>query len=150
MIKSITNSLPTVMFIMLKLPNELYPFKVDLENNIENTFTILSSYVFRFLKVYILDFSALLHNNHFQIQLVYISLLDYCLCKFLSIFCFCITTNFGQNIASKFSILISIGFILNFSSYTNADLKISLYVCIRVKIIPWKFRILNAKNARII
>ena len=84
---------------MLKLPNELYPFKVDLENNIENTFTILSSYVFRFLKVYILDFSALLHNNHFQIQLVYISLLDY-------------------------------------SSYTNADLKISLYVCIRVKIIP--------------
>ena len=108
MIKSVTNLLPTVMLTMLKLPNELYLFKADLENNIENTFTILSSYVFRFLTVYILDFSALLHNNHFQIKLVYISLLDYCLCKFLSIYCFCITINFGQNIVSKFSKLINI------------------------------------------
>ena len=32
------------------------------------------------------------------------------------------------------------------SKYTNADLTISLYVCIRIKIIPWKFRILNPKN----
>ena len=32
----------------------------------------------------------------------------------------------------------------------GADLKISLYVCIHVKTIPWKFRILNPKNSRVI
>ena len=29
--------------------------------------------------------------------------------------------------------------------YTNADLEISLYVCVNVKIIPWKFHILNPR-----
>ena len=29
--------------------------------------------------------------------------------------------------------------------YTNADLKTYLYVCIHIKTIPWKFRILNPK-----
>ena len=32
----------------------------------------------------------------------------------------------------------------------NADLKISLYIQIHIKIIPWKFRILNRKNSRVI
>ena len=32
--------------------------------------------------------------------------------------------------------------------YTNADLKISLYVCVHIKLIPWKFRFLNPKNSR--
>ena len=31
--------------------------------------------------------------------------------------------------------------------YTNVDLKISLYVLIHTKIIPWKFHILNFKNS---
>ena len=30
--------------------------------------------------------------------------------------------------------------------YTNADLKISLYVCVHLKTRTWKFRILNPKN----
>ena len=30
--------------------------------------------------------------------------------------------------------------------YTNVDLKVSLYVCVHMKTIPWKFRILNPKN----
>ena len=34
--------------------------------------------------------------------------------------------------------------------YTNADLKISLYVSVHIKTIPWKFRILNPKNSRVI
>ena len=34
--------------------------------------------------------------------------------------------------------------------YTNADLKISLYACVHVKIMPWKFRILNPKNSWVI
>ena len=34
--------------------------------------------------------------------------------------------------------------------YTNADLKISLYVCVHKKKIPWKFCILNSKNSRVI
>ena len=32
----------------------------------------------------------------------------------------------------------------------NADLKISLYVCVHVKTIPWKFRILFPKDSRVI
>ena len=34
--------------------------------------------------------------------------------------------------------------------YTNADLKISLYVCVHIKTIPWKFRIPNPKNSGVI
>ena len=34
--------------------------------------------------------------------------------------------------------------------YINADLKISLYVCVHIKTIPCKFRILNPKNSRVI
>ena len=34
--------------------------------------------------------------------------------------------------------------------YTNADLKISLYVCVYTKITPWKFRILNHKDSWVI
>ena len=34
--------------------------------------------------------------------------------------------------------------------YTNADLKISLYVCVHVKAIPWKFCILNPKSSQVI
>ena len=34
--------------------------------------------------------------------------------------------------------------------YTNADLKISLYVCVRKKTVPWKFRILNPNNSWVI
>ena len=34
--------------------------------------------------------------------------------------------------------------------YTNADLKIYLFVLIRAKRIPWKFCILNPKNPRVI
>ena len=34
--------------------------------------------------------------------------------------------------------------------YTNADLKISLYVPVHIEIIPWKFRILNPSNSRVI
>ena len=32
----------------------------------------------------------------------------------------------------------------------NADLKISLYVCVHIKTIPWKFRILNPENSRVV
>ena len=35
----------------------------------------------------------------------------------------------------------------NAERYTNADLKISVYVCVHVKIIPPKFRILNQNNS---
>ena len=38
----------------------------------------------------------------------------------------------------------------NISRYTNADLKISIYVRLRVKAIPWKLRILNPNNSRVI
>ena len=34
--------------------------------------------------------------------------------------------------------------------YTNADLKISLYILNHVKVIQWKFRILNRKNSQVI
>ena len=34
--------------------------------------------------------------------------------------------------------------------YTNADLKISLHIQIYLKIAPWKFRIFNRKNFRVI
>ena len=34
--------------------------------------------------------------------------------------------------------------------YINADLKISLFVLIHIKVIPWKFWILNPKNSRVI
>ena len=34
--------------------------------------------------------------------------------------------------------------------YTNADLKISLYVCVYIKTIPSKFHIPNPKNSRFI
>ena len=34
--------------------------------------------------------------------------------------------------------------------WNNADLKISLYVCIDIKVLPWKFRIFNPKNSRAI
>ena len=34
--------------------------------------------------------------------------------------------------------------------YTNADLKISLYVCADIKTISWKFRFLNPKNSWVI
>ena len=37
-----------------------------------------------------------------------------------------------------------------FQRYTNADLKLSSYVRVPMKIIPWKFRILNRKNSRVI
>ena len=33
--------------------------------------------------------------------------------------------------------------------YTNTDLEISLYVCVHVKPVPWKFHILNSKNYRV-
>ena len=33
---------------------------------------------------------------------------------------------------------------------TNTVLKISLYILIHLKIIPWKFRVLNRKNSRVI
>ena len=38
------------------------------------------------------------------------------------------------------------------ASYTNAnaDLKISIYVCVHIKIIPSEFRISNLKNSRVI
>ena len=36
------------------------------------------------------------------------------------------------------------------SRYTNADLKISLYVCIHIKTVPWKFRVLIPQNSRVI
>ena len=32
----------------------------------------------------------------------------------------------------------------------NADLKIYLHVCVHIKTIPWKFRILNPKSSRVI
>ena len=34
--------------------------------------------------------------------------------------------------------------------YTNADLKISLYVCVHIKTISWKFRMLCHENSRVI
>ena len=34
--------------------------------------------------------------------------------------------------------------------YANADLKISLYILNHIKMIPWKFCILNRKNSRVI
>ena len=34
--------------------------------------------------------------------------------------------------------------------YNNADLKISLYVRVHIKTIPWKFRIFYPKNSRVI
>ena len=34
--------------------------------------------------------------------------------------------------------------------YTNADLKISLYVRVHIKLIPWKFRLLNPENSEVI
>ena len=34
--------------------------------------------------------------------------------------------------------------------YTNADMKISLYVLIHIEILPSKFRFLNSKNTQII
>ena len=36
------------------------------------------------------------------------------------------------------------------NTYTNADLKISLYVCVHIKTTPCKFRIPNLKNSRVI
>ena len=38
----------------------------------------------------------------------------------------------------------------NCSRYTNADLKISLYVWVHIKTVTWKFRILNPRNSGII
>ena len=35
-------------------------------------------------------------------------------------------------------------------SYTNADLKISLYILFDTKVLPWKFCILNRENSRVI
>ena len=32
--------------------------------------------------------------------------------------------------------------------YTGVGWEISLYVCVYIKVIPWKFRILNPKNSR--
>ena len=39
----------------------------------------------------------------------------------------------------------------NFSPerYTNADLKISVYVRVHMKTIPWKFHILDPKSSRV-
>ena len=34
--------------------------------------------------------------------------------------------------------------------YTNADLKISLYVRVHIKLVLWKFHILNPKNSQAI
>ena len=36
------------------------------------------------------------------------------------------------------------------SRYTNADLKISLYVCVHIDAIPWKIHILKPENSRVI
>ena len=41
-------------------------------------------------------------------------------------------------------------FLFFIERYTNADLEISLYVAIHIKIIFWKFFILNPKNSRVI
>ena len=38
----------------------------------------------------------------------------------------------------------------NILRYTNADLKISLYVCVYIKTILWKFRFFSPKNGRVI
>ena len=38
----------------------------------------------------------------------------------------------------------------NVNTYTNVDLKISLYVCVHIKTTPCKFRIPNLKNSRVI
>ena len=35
-------------------------------------------------------------------------------------------------------------------TYTNVDFKITLYICVRIKTIAWKFRTLNPKNIRVI
>ena len=37
-----------------------------------------------------------------------------------------------------------------FQRYTNADLKTTLYVRVRIKNVPWKFSILNPMNSRVI
>ena len=34
-------------------------------------------------------------------------------------------------------------------TYANADLKISLYVCVYLKTVPWKCRILDPENSRV-
>ena len=34
--------------------------------------------------------------------------------------------------------------------YTDADLKLSLHVCVHIKTIPWKSRFLDPKNYRVI
>ena len=44
-------------------------------------------------------------------------------------------------------------FLLHFTVFKgtlSADLKICLKVCVHMKIIPWKFRIFNPKNSRVI
>ena len=38
----------------------------------------------------------------------------------------------------------------NTERYTNADLKISPYVCVHIKTIYWKCHIPNPKNSRVI
>ena len=40
--------------------------------------------------------------------------------------------------------------VFRYYMYTNADLEISLYVCVHIKIIPWKLRIRNPKNSWVI
>ena len=41
--------------------------------------------------------------------------------------------------------------ITNFTyTYVNVDLKISVYVCVHIKTLPWKFCILNPKNSRVV
>ena len=47
----------------------------------------------------------------------------------------------------KFFFIKDIFFLLR---YANADLKISLYILNHIKMIPWKFCILNRKNSRVI
>ena len=50
-----------------------------------------------------------------------------------------------------FSKLQQTNWLYNVERYnTSADLKISLYVLVYIKTLPWKFGILNPKNSRVI
>ena len=55
-----------------------------------------------------------------------------------------------KNKFSSNAVLSMITVLIIYQRYTNADLKISLYICVQIKITTRKFRILNPKNYRII